>query len=79
MYRSVYNHRLNEVSSWLLEKVIAIARDLGPKKVWADEPMKTWLWNPKGIDIETFIANDDNRTIYHFLRWQEEYSFTKTN
>ena len=30
MYRSVYNHRLNVVCNWLLEKLILTARQLGP-------------------------------------------------
>ena len=33
MYRSVYNHRLNEVCNWLLEQIIKTARKIGPKKV----------------------------------------------
>jgi len=72
MYRSVYNHRINEVCSWLLEQIIRTARKLGPKKVWADKYMSTWLWQPDEIDLATFLANDDVRTCYHLLRWQEE-------
>ena len=72
MFRSVYNHRMNEVCSWLLEQAIKIARCLGPSKVWADKYMSIWLWHPNEIDLETFLANDDVRTCYHLLRWKEE-------
>ncbi len=72
MYRSVYNHRLNEVCSWMLEQVIRIARKLGPNQIWADKHMAIWLWHPDEIDLKTFLANDDNRTTYHLLRWEED-------
>ena len=58
MYRSVYNHRLNVVCNWLLEKLIQTARQLGPEQVWADEVMASWLWQPDQIDLEDFLPND---------------------
>ena len=72
MYRSVYNHRLNVVSTWLLCRVIATARRLGPDQVWADATMARWLWDPRSLDIATYLANDDSRCCYHLLRWREE-------
>ena len=51
MYRSVYNHRLNVVSTWLLCRVIATARHLGPDQVWADATMARWLWDPRSLEI----------------------------
>ena len=72
MYRSVYNHRLNVVCNWLLEKLILTARQLGPDQVWTDEVMATWLWQPDKIRLEDFLANDDQRTGYHLQRWQAE-------
>lgn len=71
MYRSVYTHRLNEVSNWLLELIIRTARDLGPQKVWADNYMYKWIWDINEIDIETYLANDDYLTMYHLSRWKE--------
>jgi HD superfamily phosphohydrolase len=71
MYRSVYNHRLNVVSNWLLSQAIATARQLGPDAVWADAVMARWLWRMDGLDLETFLANDDLRTGYHLQRWAE--------
>ncbi len=72
MYRSVYNHRLNEVSNWLLEQIIKTARQFSPKEIWTDKYMKKWLWNPEEIDLETYLANDDILTGYHLLRWKNE-------
>ncbi len=72
MYRSVYNHRLNIVCNWLLIRVIALARQLGPELVWADATMARWLWSGDQLDLETFLANDDIRTGYHLMRWREE-------
>lgn len=72
MYRSVYNHRLNVVCNWLLKRVVAIARQLGPSLVWADPVLARWLWEPDQLDVDTYLANDDLRTGYHLLRWREE-------
>ena len=56
MFRSVYNHRINEVCSWLLEQIIKVARYLGPSKVWADQYMSKWLWRKDEIDLEIFLT-----------------------
>ena len=72
MYRSVYNHRLNVVCNWLLEQMICLARELGPDHVWADSTMRCWLWSSDELDLTSYLANDDLRTGYHLLRWQEE-------
>ncbi len=72
MYRSVYNHRLNEVCNWMLEKIIETARQLGPRKIWADDCLAKWLWDPNRLDLETYLANDDIKTIYHLSRWKDD-------
>jgi HD superfamily phosphohydrolase len=72
MYRTVYNHRLNVVCNWLLRRAIQVARTLGPARVWADATMAHWLWDPEGLSLDQFLANDDLRTGYHLLRWREE-------
>ena len=71
MYRSVYNHRLNEVCNWLLEQIIHIARKIGPKKLWADKNMSEWLWNYEEMSLESFLSNDDIVTGYHIHKWQD--------
>ncbi len=72
MYRTIYNHRLNEVSNWLLEKIIEKARDLSPKKIWIDNCLSRWVWEPENINLDLFLANDDIRTLYHIARWKDE-------
>lgn len=72
MYRSVYNHRLNVVCNWLLRRLITVARQLGPGRVWADAVMGRWLWERDSLDLASFLANDDIRTGYHLERWLEE-------
>ncbi len=72
MYRSVYNHRLNEVANWLLEQIIRQARALGPKYIWSDKYMSKWLWDLESIDLDSFIANDDVLTSYHLSRWKDD-------
>ena len=71
MYRSVYNHRLNEVCNWLLEQIIKAARKIGPKKLWADENMSEWLWNHEKMSLKSFLSNDDIVTGYHINKWQD--------
>ena len=71
MYRSVYNHRLNEVCNWLLEQIIKTARKMGPKNVWADENMSEWLWNHERMSQESFLSNDDIITGYHINKWKD--------
>ena len=79
MYRSVYNHRLNEVCNWLLEQIIKTARKIGPNKVWADKNMSEWLWNHEKMSIESFLSNDDIVTGYHIQKWQESNSDNLSN
>ena len=72
MYKSVYNHRLNEVSNWLLEQIFRRAKELGPQNIWTDRNMKTWLWYQEKLDIESFLSNDDSLMTYHLKRWSED-------
>ena len=72
MYRTVYNHRLNVVGNWLLERIIALARQRQSGQLWADTVMAHWLWAPEQLGISDFLANDDLRTGYHLQRWHQE-------
>ena len=74
MYRSVYNHRLNEVCNWLLEQIIKTVRSIDRNLVWADKPMSEWLWNHEKMSVESFLSNDDIVTGYHIYKWQESSS-----
>ena len=64
MYRSVYNHRLNVMCNWLLERLIQEARHLGPDRIWTDSTMHRWLWESERLDLDSYIANDDLRVGY---------------
>ena len=79
MYRSVYNHRLNEVCNWLLEQIIKTARKIDPKSLWVDKHMAEWLWNHEEMSIESFLSNDDIVTGYHIYRWQDSTSSNLSN
>ncbi len=79
MYRSVYNHRLNEVCNWLLEQIIKTARKMDPNSLWADKAMSEWLWNHSEMNIESFLSNDDIITGYHIHRWQYSSSINLSN
>ena len=72
MYRSVYNHRLNVMCNWLLERLVQTARQIGPQRVWADAVMHRWLWENETLTLEDFLGNDDLRTGYHLQRWLED-------
>ena len=72
MYRSVYNHRLNVMCNWLLERLVQTARQLGPERIWTDAVMHRWLWQSEALTLEDFLGNDDLRTGYHLQRWQED-------
>tara|TARA_Y100001968_G_scaffold285006_1_gene284687 strand:+ start:413 stop:1672 length:1260 start_codon:yes stop_codon:yes gene_type:complete len=79
MYRSVYNHRLNEVCNWLLEQIINTVRKTDPKKIWADKNMSEWIWNHEEMSLESFLSNDDVVTGYHIHQWQNSSSNNLSN
>ena len=79
MYRSVYNHRLNEVCNWLLEQIIKTARKIGPQNLWADKSMSEWLWNHEKMSLESFLSNDDIVTGYHINKWQDSNDSNLSN
>ena len=72
MYRTIYNHRINEISTWILEKIIFILRNNYKKKIWIDKSLHKWIFSPKNIDIDDFIKNDDITFYYHLIRWKDE-------
>ena len=79
MYRSVYNHRLNEVCNWLLEQIIKTARKTDPQTIWTDKNMYEWLWNHEQMSLESFLSNDDVVTGYHIHQWQNSSSKNLSN
>ncbi len=73
MYRTIYNHRINEISTWILEKIInVIKNNPSTKKLWIDESMRRWIFTPKQLDFKDFIANDDIVFYFHLMKWRDE-------
>ena len=72
MYRTIYNHRINEISTWILEKIIYTIRNNFEKKIWLDESLHKWIFSPEKVDFDDFIRNDDVTFYYHLIRWKDE-------
>ncbi len=72
MYRSIYNHRINEICTWILENIFKKIKSEFINKIWIDESLKRWIFTPQSLDIENFLSNDDIRIYYHLVKWKEE-------
>ncbi len=72
MYRTIYNHRINEISTWILEKIFYVIKNNNFKKVWIDKSFQKFIFSTKSIDIDDFIKNDDISLFYHLIRWKDE-------
>ena len=72
MYRTIYNHRINEISTWILEKIIYSIKNNPTKQTWLDKSMNKWIFTPSKLEIEDFLANDDIVFYYHLMRWKEQ-------
>ena len=72
MYRTVYNHRINEISTWILQKIIFTIKRNDEKKVWLDKSLHKLIFSPKNLDIDDFLRNDDITFYYHLMRWKDE-------
>ena len=74
MYRSIYNHRINEICSWILEKIIFVVKNEFNQSIWIDRVMQKWIFNKEDLDFDDFLANDDIKLFYHLNRWKEDGS-----
>ncbi len=72
MYRTIYNHRINEISTWILEKIIFTIKDNFEKKIWIDNSLHKWIFSSQNLDFDDFIKNDDITFYYHLIRWKDE-------
>ena len=72
MYRSVYNHRINEITTYILEKIIDTVRKNYDKKIWIDNSLYKWVHSPDKVEIEDFLKIDDITFYYHLIRWKDE-------
>jgi len=77
MYRTIYNHRINEICSWILEKIVfQIKNNTSIQSIWIDSCMENWIFNHENLDFKNFLSNDDIRLYYHLNKWAEEGSET---
>ncbi len=73
MYRTIYNHRINEISTWILEKIIYSIKNYSThKKIWIEESIRRWIFNPKNLQVNDFLANDDVVFYFHLMKWKDE-------
>ena len=72
MYRTIYNHRINEISTWMLEKIIYTIQNNHDKKIWIDKSLHKWIFSPNKLEIDDFMKNDDITFYYHLIRWKDE-------
>ncbi len=72
MYRTIYNHRINEISTWILEKIIFTIKNNHNKKIWIDESLHKWIFSPESLDFDDFLKTDDITFYYHLIRWGNE-------
>jgi len=73
MYRTIYNHRINEISTWILEKIIFIIKNnFSKKNLWIEESLRRWIFTPKKLEIKDFLANDDIVFYFHLMKWKEK-------
>jgi len=72
MYRTIYNHRINEISTWILEKIISTIKQNSEKKFWIDRSLYKWIFSYEQVDFDDFIRNDDVTFLYNLIRWKDE-------
>ncbi len=72
MYRTIYNHRINEITTWILEKIIYLIKNNDAKKIWMDECLHQLIFKSENLDFKSFLKNDDIVFHYHLMKWQED-------
>ena len=72
MYKTIYNHRINEISTWILEKIIQTIKQNFEKKIWLDKSLHKWIFSSAKLDFDDFIRIDDVSFFYHLIRWKDE-------
>ena len=70
MYRTIYNHRINEITNWILEKIIYTIKNNFSENIWIDKCLYKWIFTPKDLQIKDFLANDDITLYYHLMKWK---------
>ena len=72
MYRSIYNHRINEITTWILERIVYTLKNYSDKKICLDQSLYKWIFTPKDREISDFLKIDDITFYYHLMKWKED-------
>ncbi len=72
MYRTIYNHRINEISTWILQKIIDTIKKNYDKQIWIDQSLHNFIFSQKTLDFNDFLKTDDITFYYHLIRWKDE-------
>ena len=72
MYRSIYNHRINEICNWILENIFTKIRTELKSNLWIDDCLHNWIFEPQKLNFSNFLSNDDIRLYYHLYKWKDE-------
>ena len=72
MYRTIYNHRINEISSWILENIIKSIKNGLRDKICIDKSLFNWIFSYKDLCFDDFLANDDVMLSYHLMQWKKQ-------
>ena len=72
MYRTIYNHRINEISSWILENIIKSIKNGLQDKICIDQSLFNWIFSYKDLSFDDFLANDDVMLGYHLMQWKRQ-------
>ena len=67
MYRTIYNHRINEISTWILEKIIFTIKDNFEKKIWIDNCSNdgTFEYLKSKKDNQTVLISEKDKGIFY--------------
>ena len=72
MYRTIYNHRINEICTWILENIFNKIKTEYDNNLWIDDCLYNWIFTPEKLDFRNFLLNDDIRLYYHLIKWKDE-------
>ena len=72
MYKTIYNHRINEISTWILEQIIKVIKKNDSQEIFIDKSLRNWIFSPENLNINDFLKNDDVMLYYHLLKWADE-------
>ena len=59
MYRTIYNHKINEITTWILEKIVNTLKANYDHKIWIDKSLSKLIFSPNNLEIDEFIKNED--------------------